>query len=211
MLAEILTEKNIAKNNQDSFIYKFNLKKWSIVIKSPIIFEETKLWELLFSLKEIEKLNNYEFKNPIKKGDFIFEKDELEIFLSMLSGLKKIERGKELDFIYTKLSTNYLNVLNIDKTLNFDQLKDFVNYMLANNLFSFEMLYTLFSLLEKKIELSTLISSRVYKTYQEELKSFKETLDENKSWELLTIFLSNYHYYSFLNEKKIHPYFFEFF
>ncbi len=206
MLIDIITNIN-NKPLEGDFFYELEFPRKIIKLntKRLITSEEQHLLKMLLLLKSIKKIDKILFKDPVTKATVTLEQEDYLWFVSKLSGIKNIKENKEASFIYTKLSSNYFNILNFNEQLNSDHKKYLVLYMLSNNLFSYEMLYTLFSMLEKKIPISSLISGRAYESFLSEITPLKEQLENNKPWEILTLFISNYHYLTFLREKKVFP------
>lgn len=207
MLLEILCSQTPDENKKlnKPVFYCFNLEKEKLFIQSPYDFEEEKLWKLLFGLKNIEKINSYQFKKPLKRGNLIIEEQSYLWILKRLSGLKNLPPSKALPFIYSRLYHNYFSVLNFEKHLSNEQISQMLHYMLSNSLFSFQMLFVLFQLLEEKLPLSPYISRRAFKEFEDEVAPIKDALKEDKSFKVFSIFLSNYYYQQFLRDENILP------
>lgn len=204
MISSLLT--GVDKNDTPGMqTYRLEFPSINFLVQSPVLFSEEEIWKQLLNLQNFSVVKESQLVDPIAFGKFLIEKKGYEFLISKLSGLKRLESGKEMPFIYTKLTSNYFSVIQLDKLLNLDQIKEFVHYALSNRLFSYQMLYTLFNLLESKIPVASLVSKRVYQTFLEDIEPFKEQTPNDRNWEMLVVFISNYHFSEFLKEKKILP------
>jgi hypothetical protein len=209
MLAYLLVE-NHPEKTHEQFTYRLTFPKRQVILECPRPFESRPVWELVLKLSDIRETGPVSFKEPFEINGFKMEKEDHQWLIMKLSGIKNPPQGRELAFAYTKLDSNYFSILEVDRLLENTQMGEMVQYMLTNQLFSYQMLFTLFDLLEKRFQVSSFISQRVYQEFLKEVQPFAETLENDKRWQMLTIFISNFHYYRFLKDKYAIPDFFDF-